>query len=233
MPSRKPKAPSRRVPSSSVKVSTTHVAFFPLLFLVLIVWVVYRTLFRFPIWFDETIGKAIFFGLPVWLYISLTRSHSMTNTFAPDKIKRGLLIGLALGGVFGFAGTLATLINRQVVIQAAPLFSSDAFWWEFFLALMTGFWESLFFYTWVMVITMEKFSKWSVLNQILLVAGVFLAFHLPNIFLQFPLSQSFGYMFLLFFFGLGQAFVFLRYRNLYALTLSQAIWGMVLLVHTR
>jgi hypothetical protein len=99
--------------------------------------------------------------------------------------------------------------------------------------MMTGFWESLFFFTWIMVITMEKFSRWPLLNQILFVAGIFLVFHLPNIFLQFPLIQAFGYIFLLFFFGLGQAFLFLRYRNLYALTLSQAIWGMVLLVHTR
>jgi hypothetical protein len=233
MPSRKIKAPSRRASSPLPKAATEHLAFFPLLILVLIVWVIYRVLFRFPVWFDETVGKAIFFGLPVWLYVTLTRSKSMLNTFGVEKIQRGLLVGLAIGGIFGFAGTLASFANRQVVIQAAPLFASDTFWWEFFLALMTGFWESLFFYTWIMVVAMEKFHKWPVLNQVLLVASIFLTFHLPNIFLRFAPTQIFGYVFLLFFFGLGQAFLFLKYRNLYALTLSQAIWGMVLLIHTR
>jgi hypothetical protein len=102
------------------------------------------------------------------------------------------------------------------------------------LALMTGFWESLFFYSWIMVAIQEKYHRWGLLNQVLLVAGIFVVFHLPNIFLR---SASVPIMInqaiLLAIFALGQGFFFARTRNLYALVLSQAIWGMVLLVHTQ
>jgi len=220
--------------SAQVKdVSLKHVAFFPLVVLVLIVWIAYRALFHFPIWFDEIIGKAIFFGLPVWLYLSLTKSRSMFQTFAPSRLQPGLLLGVLVGGIFGFAGTLATLLHAHVFIQEVPLFASNAFWWEFFLALMTGFWESLFFFSWIMVVVQEKFNKWSILNQVLVVAFIFLAFHIPNTILRFDPSIVVSELVLLFFFALGQALLFARSRNVYALMVSQAIWGMVLLIHSR
>lgn len=210
-----------------------HIAFFPLLVLIFIIWCVYRYLFRFPIWFDETIGKAVFFGLPVMLYASLTRSRSMTDTVHPKYLQSGLWMGLAVGGIFGFAGAIASLMRSGVVIQAAPVFAADNFWWEFALAMATGFWESLFFYSWVMVVIMERYKKWPVLNQALLAAAIFLVFHLPNTLLRFEFSLVAGQLFLLFFFAIGQGLMFSRVKNIYALSLSHAIWGMVLLVHTR
>lgn len=244
MPSAKNRTASRRAnshrnaqvtsPSVTRTGSANHVAFFPLVVLVFLVWVIYRSLFReFPVWFDEIIGKAIFFGLPVWLYVTITRARSITDTLAPERLNAGLLVGLAVGGIFGFAATLTTLLTRHVVLQAAPVFASDGFWWQFLLALMTGFWETLFFYSWMMVVVQEKMKKWSLVNQVLLVSVLFLAFHLPNMFLRFPLYMIPGQIILLFFFAVGQAFLFARSRNLYALTLSHAIWGMVLVVHTR
>jgi len=222
----------RRTPTSSYS-AVTHVAFIPLLVLVFIVWVIYRSLFKFPIWFDETVGKAIFFGLPVWLYMTLTKSKSMSQTFSLGRLFPGLFLGLAVGGIFGFSGVLASLIHQQVHIQAVPLFMSDQFWWEFFLAMMTGFWETLFFYCWVMVIVTEKYAKWSFINQLLMISTIFLLFHIPNTLLRFQGVTVITQLFLLFFFGLGQALLFARYRNLYALALSQAIWGMVIVIYTR
>ena len=235
MPSKKikPSKSSIKRSNSVSKSLTSHVAFIPLVFLVLVVWVIYRSLFRFPIWFDETIGKAIFFGLPVWLYISLTRSKSMVDTFSLRKLFPGLFLGLAIGGIYGFSAVLATMIHAHVSVVQAPLFMSDEFWWQMFLALMTGFWETLFFYCWVMVIVTEKYVKWSLVNQLLMVTAIFLIFHLPNTLLRFTGVTVISQLVLLFFFGLGQALLFARYKNLYALALSQAIWGMVLVIYTR
>lgn len=210
-----------------------HIAFIPLLLLVFMMWCVYRYLFKFPVWFDESIGKAVFFGLPVWLYVSITRSKAISETVSPRYLQSGLWMGLAIGGLFGFAGTLASLLRKGVVIQAAPLFAAEGFWWEFMLAMMTGFWESLFFYCWIMTVIMEKFRNWSLLNHVVVTALIFLAFHIPNTLLRFDLSLIGGQLFLLFFFAVGQALLFSRTRNIYALALSHAIWGMVLLVHTR
>lgn len=224
---------SKKNKKTKSSINVTHIAFVPLLFLVFVVWLIYRTLFKFPVWFDETIGKAIFFGLPVWLYLTLTKSKSMVQTFSLNKLFPGLFLGLAVGGIFGFSGVLASLVHQQVTVQAAPLFLSDTFWWQFFLAIMTGFWETLFFYCWVMVIVGEKYAKWSLLNQVLMVAVIFLLFHIPNTFLRFQGITVISQLFMLFFFGLGQALLFARYRNLYALALSQAIWGMVIVIYTK
>jgi hypothetical protein len=229
----KPHHRTAQTPSKPRVKTERHLAFLPLLVLLFIVWLVYRRLFHFPVWFDETIGKAIFFGLPVWLYINLTRSKTITETYAPERMEKGLLVGLAVGGVLGFAGALATILSKHAAVHAAPLFMSNGFWWEFFLAMMTGFWESLFFYTWIMTVIMEKFAKWPLINQVLMVSVIFLLFHIPNTILRFNLNLVPAELFLLFFFAVGQAFLFARSRNLYAVTLSHAIWGMVLLVHSR
>jgi hypothetical protein len=232
MPSRKNKRTTATV-KRTVQSRQSHSAFFPLLLLVLMIWVLYRSLFHFPVWFDETIGKAIFLGLPVSLYISLANAQEIRKTYTLDRFYRGLFLGVAVGGIFGFAATLTTFFSRGVLIQSAPLFTSNAFWWEFFLALMTGFWESLFFFCWVMVIIQEKYRHWGLFTQVLLVAAVFVIFHIPNTLLR---ASSMGIVvnqvILLSIFAIGQALFFTRTKNLYALAISQAIWGMVLLVHT-
>jgi hypothetical protein len=218
---------------SPKNLKTQHITFFPLLFLVLVMWIVYRARLNFPVWFDESIGKAVFFGLPVWLYLSLSRSRSIVETFQLSKIKPGVLLGMVVGGLLGFAGVLATVLTRHVIIQQAPLFTSDLFWGEFLLAILTGFWESLFFYSWVMVVIQEKYANWTLLNQVLLTAFIFLIFHLPNTLLRYSGFFIPSQLFLLFFFAIGQGLLFARTKNVYALTMSHAIWGMVLLVHLR
>ena len=210
--------------------SGAHSFFFPFLIFCLGLWLCYRFLFNFPVWFDETLGKAIFFGLPVIGYVQLTRAKSVVSTFAGDKFHPGLLSGIAIGGLFGFMASLLGVFQAGGV-QSVALFSSPEFWWQFFLAVMTGFWETLFFFCWVMIILQEKFPSWSLAKQVLWVSSIFLLFHLPNIFLRFSGMAVVAQIVLLFLFALGQALFFVNRRNGYALVLSHAIWGMVLLVH--
>jgi hypothetical protein len=210
-----------------------HLVFYPLLTLCLIVWFIYRSVFNFPIWFDESLGKAIFFGLPVWLYIAISGAVSIADTFSVAKIKRGLLLGVAVGGVYGFAASLASLLLRGDSVQAVPLFSSQFFWWEFLMSLLTGFWETLFFFSWIMVVIQEKYQHWSTFKQSAVVSALFLIFHLPNTVKYFEGQFLVLQLVLLALFAFGQALLFARRRNAYALVLSHAIWGMVLLVHVR
>jgi len=208
-----------------------HQAFFPLLALTFIVWVIYRALFKFPVIFDETIGKAIFFGLPVWLYITMTGSRSIVDTLSVMKFKRGLLLGIAIGGLYGFLAVILKAFIDGGQVQSVAFFSSTEFWWQFFLSLLTGFWETLIFYSWVMVVVQEKMSKWSLFQQVLLVSFIFTLFHIPNAILRFSGSAIVVYSILMFAFGIGQALLFTYRRNAYALIISQALWGMVLLIH--
>ncbi len=207
------------------------VVFFPLVILTLILWFLYRSLFSFPVWFDETVGKAIFFGLPVWLYLSINESKSVIKTFAPEKLKTGLLLGITIGGVFGFVFSLMSIIQSGGVVQSVALFESNLFWYEFALAIFTAFWETLLFYSFIMTVIQEKFVKWSMFKQIWLTALIFLIFHIPNAFLRYEPSLVLPQLFTLLLFAVGQGFLFYSKKNSYALVLSHAIWGMVLLVH--
>jgi len=208
-----------------------QVIFYPLVVLTFLLWALYRSLFVFPVWFDEVLGKAIFFGLPVWLYINVTENKNILNSFSKDKIKPGLLLGVAVGGIYGFTSSITSLVARGGAVQSALLFSSNTFWWEFFLAMMTAFWETLFFYSFVMIALKQRYPRWSLLRHVILTSTIFLLFHLPNILLRFGGPMVVFQVGLLMAFAVGQAFLFAKRENFYALVLSHAIWGMVLLVH--
>jgi len=211
--------------------SLTSPLFIPIVGLVLFFWFSYRSLFSFPVWFDESLGKAIFFGLPVWLYVVMTGARQIVETLDWSRFKRGLWLGIAIGGIFGFAGAILAAWQRGGTIQPAMLFQSDSFWYEFGLALLTAFWETLFFFSFIQTIIQGRLKSWPWLNQAMLVAAIFLVFHVPNAILRFNGAAIGQQLFLLFFFGLGQALLFTREKNAFALILSHAIWGMVLLVH--
>lgn len=217
--------------SESNKANFSHVAFFPLLLLIFSCWVFYRYMFKFPVWFDETIGKAIFFGLPVWFYVFFTKAKDIAETFSPRKLQNGLLLGITVGGCFGFVFSIISILQKGGVVQAVDLFSNNSFWYEFAMAIFTGFWETLLFYSFALTVIRNKFSNWSAYAQVMLAALIFLAFHVPNTILRYEISLVLPQLFVLFLFALGQGFLFYTRRNAYALVLSHAIWGMVLLVH--
>lgn len=207
-----------------------HRAFIPLLITVFLIWVTYRFLFAFPIWFDELIGKAIFFGLPVWLYVVLAQSRVSLNSIDVKKFKPGIFLGLVIGGLYGLVGTLAITLGK-VSFQTLDLFNSLQFWKEFVLAITTGFWESLFFFGWVYLIAQKRFPKWQDVQLIGFTSVVFVFFHVPNTLLRIPAEYVLPQLLLLAIFAIGQSLLFKYTKNVYALTLSHAFWGLVLLLY--
>lgn len=194
-------------------------------------WLLYRVLFDFPIWFDETIGKAFFFGLPVWFYVIVTRREDIAETLSFKWVQPGVLLGLAIGGIYGFITSIISLWQTNGVVQAVELFSSTGFWYEFFLAISTGFWESLFFFCFVATVIFDKYRRRPFMLQLLAIVSIFVLFHIPNTLLLFPQSALAGQVVVLNLFALGQALVFFRWRNIYTLTLSHAIWGLTLMFY--
>lgn len=223
-------------PAKSSRKSTpkSHalIVFYPILVLTLLLWMIYRTVFHFPVWFDEIFGKALFFGFPVWLYITVSGFKVIADSFAPYKLQRGLLLGIAAGGIFGFTASLITLAQTGGEINQVWLLSSNRFWQEFALALFTAFWETLLFFSFVMTVIQEKYPRWSAVKQVLLTAGIFIIFYVPNIFMRFDPVTAVGQLVILFLFAVGQGYLFYSKHNAYALVLSHAIWGMVLLTHS-
>ncbi len=209
----------------------THQLFFPLIILVGVMWVLYRSLFNFPVWFDEIFGKAIFFGLPVWVYINVTGFRPIIDVFRLKKLQPGLLKGLVLGAVFSMVTILMRFALTGFKIQPLLIFFADQFWWEMLLALFTAFWETVFFFNFVMAVIQDRFMHWSLFKQVILTTLIFLLFHIPNTFLRFDLLMVFPLLSLLAMFSIGQALIFSENHNGYLLVMSHTIWGMVLLIY--
>ncbi len=226
------KSPNSSKLDSPVDQLHHHALFWPVVAVAFLLWLGYRSLYHFPVWFDETIGKAVFFGLPVWFYLVVSRRRSLLLPIDLRRFEVGLFLGLAIGGIYGFSTAIASLVAKGGLVQAAPIFASSFFWYEFGLALMTGFWESLFFFVFLAGVISQKYAKSSWYLQIGLSVGLFLLFHLPSVIMREQLSTGIAQGLLLTLFALGQTLLFYRWRNLYALTLSHAIWGVVLLLHT-
>ncbi|MFA6814518.1 MAG: hypothetical protein GX943_02480 [Candidatus Pacebacteria bacterium] len=208
-----------------------HQLFWPILVLVFIFWFLYRILSSFSVFFDELVGKAIFFAFPVLIYLTITGFSATMESLSFSKLKRGLLIGLLIGGILGFIALIAKALLNPSQIQPLAFYAAENFWWEMFLAVLTGFFETLFFFSFVMLVIEDRYKKWSLLKKVFVVALVFLIFHLPNLFLRFNLGTIYLHALLLFVFALGQSLLFYVQRNAYTLLMTQAIWGMVLLVH--
>lgn len=223
-----PSPPSKPTPHAVLQ---GDLLFIPLLSMVALAWLLYRVFFDFPIWFDETLGKAFFFGLPVWFYVMVTRREEIAATLSFKWVQPGLLLGLAIGGIYGFVTSILSLWQTNTVLQAAELFSSTGFWFEFMLAIFTGFWESLFFFGFVGTVVFDKYKHRPLIVQLLFIVAVFVLFHIPNTLLVFDQSAVPGQLVVLSLFALGQALVFYRWRNIYTLTLSHAIWGLSLLFY--
>lgn len=225
--------PSKKINKTKSRQSKKqkHQLFWPLLILVFILWLIYRVLFSFSVFFDELVGKAIFFAFPVLIYLAITGFSLTMETLAFKKLKRGLLLGLVIGGLLGFIVVITKALFQASQIQPMAYYLADGFWWEMFLAILTSFFETLFFFSFVMLIIEDRYKKWSLFKKIVVVASIFLIFHLPNLFLRFDWQAVYLNSVLLFTFAIGQALLFYAQRNAYTLLMTQAIWGMVLLIH--
>lgn len=219
------------------KSSPQHRYFIHVLATLFGIWFLYRFLFLgVPVLIDETLGKLIFFALPVWMYAILTQAPILYDELSPKILWKGVFLGIVYGGLFGFIGTFATLSGQSNAL-IAHVFTSFSFWWQFFLGLFTGFWESVFFFGWVFATLQLAFPKWSLAKVLLFNTLVFLLFHIPNLANRFNddwqlpfLTYFFSQLALLAAFAIGQGLLFYKHRNIYLLTITHAIWGMILLV---
>ena len=222
--------PSKSKPALSARKQqkTLFLVFFSLTF---ILWSLYRSLFNFPVEFDETLGKAIFFALPVLIYVNTTKDKAVIKALDPKRLFPGLLRGLAYGGILGFMTILLVAIKKGSIFIPAPVFMADSFWLESFLALMTAFWESLFFFGFVQTVLSSVLKKPGIGKVLLLSSLIFLLFHLPNLVLRFSgLDVSF-LVGLLYLFGFGQALIFSQEKSIYPLIMTHTIWGLILMIH--
>lgn len=216
--------------TKSYKPSAHEYSFEITVLAVLCIWVAYRLFGVFPDWIDEIFVKGIVFGIPAWYFIR-QRRKDVGLTYG--KLFPGLFLGLAVGGLFGFSGVLASL-SRGTQIQPFNLFLSPIFLNLFFLSLWTSWWESVFFFGFIQNAIQDRIKKSSISLFIVttLTALVFTVFHAPIQFVHAGVTvQSLRILLLLFVFALGQSLFYSRTKNIYALVLSYTFWGIVLALY--
>lgn len=197
------------------------------------VWVAYRAFVQMPVWFDEGIAKAAVFGLPVLLLTARSRFMAQNIGLDPSKLFVGLNLGTAIGGIYGFAAVLSQLLAGREVVAGA-FFATDTFLYWAGLALLTAWWESLFFFG-LPVQYLRSVASW--LSDWWVggfVTVFFLLFHAP---LRLMLTGSnpdfIAQMAILCLFVVGQYVLYTRTRNMYALVLSHFFWGLVIQVYSQ
>ena len=55
--------PLKKLKTKALLRKQKNEAFLPILLLTFLLWLFYRSIFHFPVWFDESLGKLIFFAL--------------------------------------------------------------------------------------------------------------------------------------------------------------------------
>lgn len=208
-------------------------SFFFVMMSLLLVWVAYRAFFRMPVWFDEGFAKAVVFGIPVMWFAARSRFIAQNIGLDPSKMIAGLNLGTAVGGLYGFAAILARFGVGQEMVPGA-FFMTDQFLYLALMALLTAWWESLFFFG-LPVQYLKSVAGWLSDWWIgMFVVVLFLLFHAPlRLTLSGGSSAFVAQMGVLTLFVLGQFMVYTRTRNLYALVLSHFFWGLVIEIYSR
>jgi len=216
-------------PAGYRKVFGQLYSFFFFMMTLLLVWIGYRAFFQdLPVWFDEGVAKALIFGVPVVWFASQSRFIANNLGLNQEQLLPGLFLGIAVGGMYGFAGLLIQVAAGQHVIEGS-LFASSGFWWMAFLALLTAWWESLFFFG-LPIQYVRSIAPWFSDSLLaVFVIGLFLLFHAPLRLIVAGFEPQFIIqMGLLTLFVIGQFIFYLRTKNMYALVLSHLLWGLVI-----
>lgn len=195
---------------------------------ILLVWGIYRMLFRFPVWFEEGILKAWVFGLPVWWQ---ARKHGWQIThlgISGDKLFGATYMGLLVGILLGMIGQLGNIIRHGGLFWSAYGLTSETIGAFIILSLVTAFWEQLLFSGYFLRVIFESITHEG--KSLVVVAGMYVLLHLPALLMVQKLGGwALGLAcLLLFVLQMGCSVLRLRVGNLAAPILVQALWGVTI-----
>jgi hypothetical protein len=197
-----------------------------LLYLViLLLWGLYRLLFRLPVWFEEVVLKAVVFGIPVYLTSRRHQWNWKDLGITGTNLSASVYMGIFLGVMLGIVGNIGNIIRHGGLALAPFGLSSETMGGFLILSLITAFWEQLLFCGMFGRLLGEMFrDEWS---QAWMVTLLFVGLHLPSlVFIQhLPAVQLAVAVILLVLLQLGNMILFFRYKNLAAPVMAQALWG--------
>lgn len=190
----------------------------------IIVWGLYRFLFKLPDDIEELIVKPIIWLVPVFYFVFKVEKKGFTSLgFSLKNLFPSVYLSVGLGIIFVLEALFVNYLkynglNFAANIGEAPFFAS------FGLTLVTAFTEETTFRGYVFN-RLLLFSKNEVAAN--LVSSVLWSLiHLPvAVFVwKFNFISSLTYLFLTALFGIGSAFVFARTKNIFSSILLHVLW---------
>ena len=207
------------------QLSARHVFF--LFSFIFILWAFYR---YFPNllsdWAEEAILKPLIWLLPTFWIVRFVEKEKLSSLGITRKnLKLAITWGLGLGIVFALEGFLINVIKYRQVGESQLALDPEIFLRLFVLSFIIAVSEEIVFrgYIFNRFLALWK-NEWkaNIVSSLL-----FVIVHLPvGIFtLGYSSSVMLFYLFLIFVYGFGAAFVFARSRNIVAPILLHVLWA--------
>ncbi len=207
------------------RLSLKHV--FALFSFIFVVWSFYRYLPEIlPLWAEELILKPLFWLVPTfWLVKRVERQSFSSLGFTKKKLFPSIYWGVGLGLVFALEGLLTNIVKYKGLNLISLGYSSTAFLGLFLLSLVTAFTEETVFRGYLFHRLWQIWQKEWLAN--IVSSFLFVIIHLPiGVFvLGYTPLVMFAYLFFVFIFAFGSAFVFGRTKNLLASILLHVFWS--------
>lgn len=189
----------------------------------IVVWVFYRFLFRFPDDVEELVIKPIIWLLPLLYFIRKERQSFASLGITLKNLFPAIYLSLGMGSVFVIVGLLTNYLkygtfNFGANIGNLPLMSSLG------LSFATAFSEETAFrgYIYSRLSFVLKGDFAANIVQTLLWTGI----HIPIAFFiwKLDLYSALVYLFITAIFGLGAAFIFNRTKNVFGSIFLHILW---------
>lgn len=207
------------------KLSLKHV--FALFSFIFIVWSFYRYLPQIlPLWAEELILKPLVWLLPAfWLVRRVERQPLSSLGFTKKRLFPSIYWGIGLGLVFALEGLLTNIVKYKGLNLISLGYSSATFLGLLAISLVTAFTEETVFRGYLFHRLWQIWQKEWLAN--IVSSFLFVLIHLPiGVFvLGYNPMIMLAYLFFVFIFAFGSAFVFGRTQNLLASILLHVFWS--------
>lgn len=193
----------------------------------LLVWGLYRFLFRLPEYIEEIVLKPIIWLGPVMWYLYKEKTNLSSVGWSVKNLFKNVYLGIGWGVVFGFLGILTHLFKYRgfSFLKTVSLATPDLFLIAFGLSFITAISEETVFRGFLFNRLWQVFSDEWLANLISALAWVLIHVPVGIFILHYSPPQMFVFLGLNFIFGVGAAFVFARTRTVVAPILLHVLWG--------
>ena len=189
----------------------------------LIVWGMYRLLFKFPDTVDELFAKPLLWLVPVYYFVNKEKLDLSSLGFTLKKLFPSIYLAIALGAGFAIEGIIVNFIKYQNLDFSANI-GGNPFFAAIGISLITSITEEVTFRGFIFNRYLHVFkNEW----QANILTSIFWGLvHIPIAIFWWKLSigTALGYLILTIIYGIGASFLFARTRNIASPILLHLFW---------